>query len=65
MARALRAFVLPFKIAVLAFVLVRFHGSFVGLAVVLGMAALWFGLDRSLRRWLDARLGTAARKANV
>lgn len=53
----LRPLVVPLKIAVLALVFVRFRGSFVGLAVVLGMAALWFGTDRAVLRWVDARLG--------
>ncbi|GAC1312546.1 MAG: hypothetical protein NVSMB19_26770 [Vulcanimicrobiaceae bacterium] len=39
------------KLAVLFVVFLRFHASWVGLSVVLGMAILLFRLDRAAVRW--------------
>ena len=40
----------PLKVALLTLVFLRFHGSWIGVAVVLGMGLLLFGVDRSARR---------------
>ncbi|GAC1314001.1 MAG: hypothetical protein NVS2B3_17580 [Vulcanimicrobiaceae bacterium] len=46
------------KCAILAFVLVRFHASWVGLSVVLGMAILLFRLDRAMVRLATGAMGS-------
>lgn len=43
--------VMAMKFVVLFVVLFRFHASWVGVSVVLGMAILLFRLDRSFVRW--------------
>ena len=53
----MRPLAVPLKVAVLAVVLVRFHGSWVGATVVAGMAFLLFGVDRTLRRWVASVAG--------
>lgn len=46
------------KFVVLFFVLLRFHGSLIGIAVVLGMAVLLFRLDRAFVRFATGALGS-------
>ena len=53
----MRPLAVPLKVAVLAVVLVRFHGSWVGATVVAGMAFLLFGVDRALGRWVTRIAG--------
>jgi hypothetical protein len=55
--RLVRPLAVPLKVAVLAVVLVRFHGSWVGATVVAGMAFLLFGVDRALGRWVTRIAG--------
>jgi len=55
--RIARPLALPLKVAVLVVVLVRFHGSWVGAAVVAGMAFLLFGVDRAIGRWAARVVG--------
>ncbi len=54
---ALRPLATPLKIALLAVVFMRFHASWIGATVVLGMGVLLFGLDRTVRRWAARALG--------
>jgi hypothetical protein len=55
--RLLAPLATPLKLAALALVLVRFHGSWIGLTVALALAALLFGVDRSVRRWGRRAIG--------
>ena len=55
--RVFEPVVVTMKIALLVFVLLRFHASWVGLCVVLGMAILLFRLDRSFVRWAAGLTG--------
>jgi len=48
---------LTLKLAVLGVVFVRFHASWVGLSVVVGMAILLFRLDRAALRWAASAVG--------
>lgn len=50
-------FIMAVKFVVLFIVLFRFHGSWIGVAVVLGMAVLLFRLDRALVRFATDALG--------
>ena len=54
---ALRPLATPLKIALLAVVFMRFHGTWIGATVGLGMGILLFGLDRTVRRWAARALG--------
>ena len=54
---ALRPLATPLKIVLLAVVFMRFHGTWIGATVVLGMGILLFGLDRTVRRWAARALG--------
>lgn len=49
--------VMAAKVAILGFVFVRFHASWIGLSVVLGMAILLFRLDRAIVRWAASAAG--------
>jgi hypothetical protein len=49
--------VMAAKVAILGLVFVRFHASWVGLSVVLGMAILLFRLDRAIVRWVASAAG--------
>jgi hypothetical protein len=57
--RAVRSLAVPLKVALLVIVLFRFHGTWIGATVVLAMAFLLFGVDRSLRRWAGRALGAS------
>ena len=54
---ALRPLATPLKIALLAVVFMRFHATWIGATVVLGMGILLFGLDRTVQRWAVRALG--------
>jgi hypothetical protein len=54
---ALRPLATPLKIVLLAVVFMRFHATWIGATVVLGMGILLFGLDRTVRRWAARALG--------
>jgi len=57
--RVVRSLAAPLKVALLVLVLFRFHGTWIGATVVLALAFLLFGVDRSLGRLAARALGAS------